>query len=162
MGNPQTFDIIVGVIFLFFLAAGIGFGIRKMLIIFLTFYAPVPLLLLAFYLTRRLDLQPAASNMGLIGVALAITALLLVFTIMFRMRGARSAISRVLGAAFAAAWGTLIIAAGTLIIASGTDMRKVRGDSITGPAIFGVGDTLMSLLPDNPDSMFKKAERPTI
>ena len=102
MGNPQTFDIIVGVIFLFFLAAGIGFGIRKMLILFLTFYAPGPLLLLALYLAKRLDLQPAASNMVLIGFALAIIALMLVLTIMFRMRGARSASSRVLGAAFAA------------------------------------------------------------
>lgn len=162
MGNPQTFDIIVGVILLFFLAAGIGFGIRKMLIIFLIFYAPAPLLLLLFNLTSRLDLHPAATNMGLVALALTILSLMLVLAIMFRMRGAGSAVSRVLGAAFAAAWGTLIVASGALIISSSTDMQKVRSSSITGPAIFAVGDTLMSLLPDNPDSMFKKAERPTI
>ena len=163
MGNPLNFDIFVGLVFLLFLLAGVFFGFRKMLVIFVTPLVANLLALLLYSNTRdffRQFIEPPMLSDALVVGVLPVLSWVLVLVIMIRMRGARSAAGRVFGVIFSMAWAMLIVATVSLKFSLSTDMQEVRKSSITGPAVFAVGDALMKLLPDNPDDFFKKPEQP--
>jgi len=161
MGNPITFDLIVGLVFAFAIIFGLLFGIFKMFLLFLAFYSSFILGMLLMAAGVNVS-QLGHQNLVLATATMVGIPLMSIILVLSFVRGAKSAGARVFGVVFATAWATLVVSATTMGVSlSHPEMQQVlREKAVTGPAVFAVGDALVSLLPGNAE-ILKKQARPT-
>ncbi len=159
MNSPLTFDLIIGLAFFFAVLFGAAFGFFRMLLIFLAFYSSMIAALLLMAAGVNVPHLMAQDRVLAAAVAFGMPLALTILAIAFGPR-ARSAAGRFFGVFLAAAWATVAVPAATMVASlANPDMQQVlREKTLTGPAVFAVGDALVSLLPDNPGTFQKRGQ----